>query len=88
MSIQDQHGCLDRRQRRFEIVNDEGEVLLRVLFSATGEVRVLDVVKSLPHGLDQSARQAAEKIRFKPATKDGTAVDSVAIVHITFQLAY
>jgi TonB family protein len=67
---------------------DEGEVLVRVLFAANGNVRVLEVVKGLPHGLDQNALRAAEQIRFKPATKDGKPVDSVAIVHINFQLAY
>jgi TonB family protein len=67
---------------------DEGEVLLRVTFAATGEIRILDVVKGLPHGLNESAVRAAEKIRFKPATRDGRPVDSTAIVHITFQLAY
>jgi TonB family protein len=67
---------------------DEGEVLVRVLFAATGNVRVIEVVKGLPHGLSESALRAAEQIRFKPATKDGRPVDSVAVVHINFQLAY
>jgi TonB family protein len=66
----------------------EGEVSLRVQFSATGDIRVLDVVKGLPHGLNESATRAAEQIRFKPATKDGRPVDSFAVVHIIFQLAY
>jgi TonB family protein len=67
---------------------DEGEVLVRVIFTATGTVRVLEVVKGLPHGLSESALRAAEQIRFKPATQDGSPVDSVAVVHINFQLAY
>jgi len=66
----------------------EGEVLLRVTFAATGEIRILNVVKGLPHGLNESAVKSAEKIRFKPATRDGKPVDSTATVHITFQLAY
>lgn len=66
----------------------EGEVRLRVMFAATGDIRVLDVVKGLPHGLNDSATRAAQQIRFKPATKDGRPVDSVAVVHIIFQLAY
>jgi hypothetical protein len=58
------------------------------MFSADGDIRVLDVVKGMPHGLNESALRAAEKIRFKPATKDGRPVDSVAVVHIIFQMAY
>jgi TonB family protein len=66
----------------------EGEVLVRVMFSASGEVRVLEVVRGLGHGLDESALRAARQIKFKPAQRDGQPVDSTATVHIVFQLAY
>ena len=66
----------------------EGEVLLQVLFTATEEVRVLDIVRGLGHGLDENAIRAAQQIRFKPARRDGEPVDSTATVHIIFQLAY
>jgi TonB family protein len=65
----------------------DGEVLLEVQFSASGEARVLRVVRGLGHGLDESAQAAAAAIRFRPARRDGVAVDSSAIVHIVFQLA-
>jgi len=67
--------------------NIEGEVLLEVQFNASGVVRVLRVVRGLGHGLDETATAAAEGIRFRPATHDGAAVDSTALVHIVFQLA-
>jgi TonB family protein len=66
----------------------EGEVLLRVLFTSTGEVRVLEVLQGLGHGLNESAVRAAERIRFKPAQRESQPIDSTAIVHIVFQLAY
>ncbi|MFZ3341576.1 MAG: energy transducer TonB [Terriglobales bacterium] len=66
----------------------EGEVLLEVLFSANGQLRVSRVVRGLGHGLDEAAIAAANKMRFKPATRNGEAVDSTAIVHVVFQLAY
>lgn len=66
----------------------EGEVLIRVLFRATGEVRIIEIVRSLGHGLDQNAIRAAQQIRFKPASRQNQPVDSTAIVHIVFQLAY
>ena len=66
----------------------EGEVLVRVMFTAAGEVRVLDVVKGLGHGLDQNALRAAQQIKFKPAQRNGQPVDSTATVHIVFELAY
>jgi len=65
----------------------EGEVLLDVVFSATGQIRIVKVVRGLGHGLDESAVRAAEKIRFKPALRDGQPADSEAVLHIVFQLA-
>ena len=66
----------------------EGEVVLEVLFTASGEVRVLRVLRGLSEGLDENAVQAARQIRFQAARRDGRLVDSTATVHITFQLAY
>ena len=65
----------------------EGEVLLEVVFEATGKIRVLRVVRGLGYGLDEAAVQAAEQIRFKPALQDGRPSDSTAVLHIIFQLA-
>ncbi|MBO0912379.1 MAG: energy transducer TonB [Acidobacteria bacterium] len=70
--------------RRLKI---EGEVLLEVVFEATGELRVNRVVRGLGHGLDEAAVNAANKIKFKPAERNGSAVDSTAIVHVMFQVA-
>jgi TonB family protein len=66
----------------------EGEVLLEVMFSASGTLHVNRVVRGLGHGLDEAAIAAANKMRFKPAQRMGQPVDSTAIVHVTFQLAY
>jgi TonB family protein len=65
----------------------EGEVLLAVMFAASGDVRVLRVVHGLGHGLDEAAESAGQKIRFEPAKRDGHPYDSDAVVHIVFQLA-
>lgn len=65
----------------------EGEVLLDVVFTATGQIRIVRVRQGLGHGLDESAVRAAEKIQFKPALKDGQPADFQAVLHIVFQLA-
>ena len=65
----------------------EGEVLIEVVFTATGQVRIQRIVQGLGHGLDESAVQAAQKIQFKPALKDGQPSDFQAVLHIVFQLA-
>ncbi|MGA9042242.1 MAG: energy transducer TonB [Terriglobales bacterium] len=65
----------------------QGEVLLEVMFGANGQLQVNKVVRGLGHGLDESAVAAANKMKFKPALRNGSAVDSTAIVHVVFQLA-
>ena len=66
----------------------EGEVLLEVIFTASGEVHVLRVLQGLGSGLDESAVAAAKQVRFHPAQRDGQPVDSQAKLHVVFQLAY
>ncbi len=66
----------------------EGDVLLQVVFSSSGEVKVERVVQGLGYGLEDSAESAARQIRFRPAQQDGHPVDFTAIVHITFEMAY
>ena len=65
----------------------EGEVLLNVVFTADGQIRILNVVRGLGHGLDDAAQRAAKGIRFSPAMRDGHPVDSNATLHIVFQLS-
>jgi TonB family protein len=65
----------------------QGDVVLRVTFTAAGRVVVEGVVHSLGHGLDEEARRVAAGIRFRPATRNGQAVDLTTNITITFQLA-
>ena len=68
-------------------LNIEGEVLLEVVFAANGDLHVNRVVRGLGHGLDEAAVGAANKIKFKPAKRNGSPVDSLSIVHVMFQMA-
>jgi len=72
----------EARERRVE-----GEVVLEVLFRASGQISVTRVVRGLGFGLDESARAAAAQIRFRPSARDGNPVDSSGLVHIVFQLS-
>ena len=65
----------------------EGDVVLEVVFLASGQVQVNRVVSGLAHGLNEAAIQAAKQIRFKPATRDGQPVDFPARVRIAFRVA-
>ncbi len=72
----------EARRRRVE-----GEVLLDVVFSASGALRINRVVKGLGYGLDDSALAAAEHIQFRPARRDGQPYDCAALVHMVFELS-
>ncbi len=65
----------------------EGDVVLEVVFLASGQMQVTRVVSGLGHGLDEEAIQAAKQIRFRPAKRDGQPVDTPARVRIGFRLA-
>jgi TonB family protein len=65
----------------------QGDVVLRVTFTASGQVIVQGLVHGLGHGLDEEARRVAQQIRFRPATRNGQAVDLTTNITITFQLA-
>jgi TonB family protein len=65
----------------------QGEVVLRVTFMASGQVVVQGIVRGLGHGLDEEARRVAQQIHFRPATRNGQAVDLTTNITITFQLA-
>lgn len=64
----------------------EGTVLLDVVFSATGEVKVLGVIRGLGHGLDENAADAARRIRFTPAKQGGVPIDQRMLLHVVFQI--
>jgi TonB family protein len=73
----------EARKRRVE-----GDVLVEVIFLATGEVQVVRVLSGLEQDLDSAAVQAARQIKFKPARRDGQPYDLTATVRIAFRLAY
>jgi TonB family protein len=66
----------------------EGEVKLRVIFLASGQLQILGVTQGLGYGLDEAAIAAAQKIRFRPAREGDRAVDAPAVITIEFKLAY
>ncbi|MDX6611178.1 MAG: oligo,6-glucosidase [Blastocatellia bacterium] len=64
----------------------EGTVVLRVIFTATGEVKNPMLISGLAYGLTESAIKAAHKIKFRPAIKDGKAVSMWVRLEYTFSL--
>ena len=64
----------------------EGDVVLEVVVLANGEVGEIQVVRSLGHGLDETAVAAMRQWRFHPARRQGVTVDVVVEVAMEFRL--
>lgn len=64
----------------------KGTVILRAVFGADGKVQHILVVRSLPYGLTEAAVEAARRIKFVPATKDGRAVSMYIQLEYNFDL--
>jgi TonB family protein len=63
-----------------------GTVVLRTVFSSSGAVKNLAVIKGLPDGLTENALAAAKQIRFIPAIKDGRFVSMWMQLEYNFNL--
>ena len=63
-----------------------GTVVLRVVFSRTGEVTNIRAVQSLPFGLTERAIAAARLIRFRPAMREGQPVNVFMQLEYNFNL--
>jgi TonB family protein len=63
-----------------------GTVILRAVFSRSGDVTNIRAVNALPFGLTERAIAAARLIRFRPATKDGRPVNVYMQLEYNFNL--
>ena len=71
----------EARQNRIQ-----GTVMLNIVFGADGVVHNIRVVRGLPMGLTETAIEAAQRIRFHPATENGKAVSVSATLEFSFAL--
>ncbi len=63
-----------------------GQVVLRVIFAASGKVTNITPVQRLPYGLTEKAIETAKKIKFRPAMKNGRAVSQYMTLSFNFNL--
>ena len=63
-----------------------GTVILKAVFASSGKVTNIRVVQGLPNGLTERAIEAARKIKFVPATKEGKYVSMWMQLEYNFNL--
>jgi periplasmic protein TonB len=63
-----------------------GTVMLRAVFASDGSVKNVFVSRALPFGLTAQAVEAAKRIQFTPANKDGKPVSMWLELQYNFNL--
>jgi TonB family protein len=63
-----------------------GTVVLQVVFAVNGELQDIRATRGLPDGLTRKAVQAAQKIKFNPAIKNGEPVSVRGTLEFSFNL--
>lgn len=66
--------------------NIQGNVRLRIVFLANGEIGSINEIAGLPFGLTEKAIEAAQKIRFEPQITNGRAVVVSKVVVFRFEI--
>jgi len=64
----------------------QGTIAFAIEFGADGVSKNAFIFQSLPSGLTEKAIEAAEKIKFKPAIRDGKPVSTIKIVKYSFAI--
>jgi TonB family protein len=63
----------------------KGEVRLRVVLASDGTVKYIFPMKPLKHGLTEAAIEAAQKVKFEPAIRDGKPASQFATLSYEFK---
>jgi TonB family protein len=63
-----------------------GAVVIRGIVRRDGTIDNVEIIKDLPYGLGEAARQAVEQWRFRPATYRGEPIDVYYTVTVNFRL--
>lgn len=64
----------------------QGTITLRVQFLASGKIGKISPISELPYGLTEKAIEAAEKIKFEPAIKNGKPITVAKSVQFSFTI--
>jgi TonB family protein len=64
----------------------EGPVVIRGIVRRDGTIDNVEVIKDLPYGLGEAAREAVSQWRFRPATVGGEPIDVYYTVTVNFRL--
>ena len=64
----------------------EGAVVVRGVVRKDGTIDDVEIIKDLPYGLGEAAREAVSRWKFRPATYNGEPIDVYYTVTVNFRL--
>jgi TonB family protein len=64
----------------------EGTVVLSVVFNVSGRISDVRTIAGLPYVLTENAIEAAKRLRFQPAARNGTPVSARGLLTFSFTL--
>ena len=64
----------------------QGSVVLSVIFGTDGRIYGIQTIRGLPHGLTEKALEAARRIKFRPAVKNGQPIAVRMQLEFSFNL--
>jgi hypothetical protein len=68
-----------------EIADITATVEAMVVFRSNGEVGAIEITRWAGFGLDESSERAIRQLKFKPATRDGNAINVRALIRYNFR---
>jgi len=81
-----EHMVMPEYPREARRMGREGTVVLKLTLDVEGRVDAVEIVQSSGYGMDEAAREAVLRSRFRPATRGGMPVACRAILPIRFSL--
>jgi TonB family protein len=69
-------------------MNKEGKVLLKLTIDEKGKLMNVEVIEAAGFGFTEAALEAVRKSTYRPAIKNGSAVLSLALLPVRFQLTH
>jgi TonB family protein len=64
----------------------EGDMLIDLIFTADRRIVILQIVRTIGYGLDETGLQAVSRIVFRPAKENGRTIDYRARIRVEFRL--
>jgi TonB family protein len=64
----------------------QGKVLLKVTFTANGQIGAISTISGLPDGLTEASIAAARNIKFEPATQNGKPITVTKPIEYSFTI--